>query len=452
MEMRATDIWGKAREELKKEIGEQSFQNWLAPIKVISFDNNQITLEVPNAFTSDWIKSHYLERIKDILKRVSGEEIGVEFSVGKAPIVSSEFGVRLPAGEAGSSEITIPRAPWSRDLNPKYTFEGFVVGPSNRFAQAACLAVAESPARRYNPLFIYGGVGLGKTHLLHAIGHFILNKNPNRKVMYVTTEKFMNEMINAIQHGTILKFRNKYRTIDVLLVDDIQFLANKESTQEEFFHTFNELHNSSKQIVISCDRLSKDIPALEERLKSRFAWGLTVDIKPPDLETRIAILKKKAEIDNLSIPEEVIFFIANGIKSNIRDMEGSLIRVVAFSSLTKNPITEELAKEVLKDSLEKEEEKRITIDLIQKAVAAHFDLHIADMKAQKRTKAIAFPRQIAMYLSRNLTDSSLPEIGENFGGRDHTTVMHAYDKIKERLEKDLDFGKTIERLIKEIKE
>jgi chromosomal replication initiator protein len=442
MEMKTTELWEKTLEELKKEIGEQQFSNWLAPIKAISFNNNRITLEVPNAFTSDWLKSHYLEKIKDILKRVSGEEIEVEFSVGKAPAMSSAMG----------SEIMVPRAPWSRDLNPKYTFEGFVVGPSNRFAQAASLAVAESPARRYNPLFIYGGVGLGKTHLLHAIGHFILNKNPNMKVMYVTTEKFMNEMINAIQHGIILKFRNKYRTIDALLIDDIQFLANKESTQEEFFHTFNELHNSYKQIVISCDRLSKEIPALEERLKSRFEWGLTVDIKPPDLETRIAILKKKAEIDNLTIPEEVIFFIANGIKSNIRDMEGSLIRVVAFSSLTKSPITEELAKEVLKDSLEKEEEKRITIDLIQKVVAAHFDLHIADMKAQKRTKAIAFPRQIAMYLSRDLTDSSLPEIGENFGGRDHTTVMHAYDKIKERLEKDPDFGKTIERLIKEIKE
>ena len=445
MDMKTTELWEKVREELKKEIGEQQFTNWLAPIKAISFNNNQITLEVPNAFTSDWIKSHYLEKIKDTLKRVSGEEIGVEFSVGKAPVVSSEIGDR-------SSEIVVPRASWSRDLNPKYTFEGFVVGPSNRFAQAACLAVAESPARRYNPLFIYGGVGLGKTHLLHAIGHFILKKKPDMKVMYVTTEKFMNEMIDAIQHGVILKFRNKYRTIDALLIDDIQFLANKESTQEEFFHTFNELHNSYKQIVISCDRLSKEIPALEERLKSRFEWGLTVDIKPPDLETRIAILKKKAGIDNLSIPEEVIFFIANGVKSNIRDLEGSLIRVVAFSSLTKGPITEELAKEVLKDSLEKEEEKRITIDLIQKVVAAHFDLHIADMKAQKRTKAIAFPRQIAMYLSRNLTDSSLPEIGENFGGRDHTTVMHGYDKIKERLEKDPDFGKTIERLIKEIKE
>ncbi|MCG2678247.1 chromosomal replication initiator protein DnaA [bacterium] len=476
--MKTTELWEKALEELKKEIGEQQFTNWLKPIKAISFNNkealpqsgknlvtraslvegasearphnNQITLEVPNAFTSDWIKSHYLEKIKDILKRVSGEEIEVKFSVGEAPVVSSPLvpkGLEVPGGE-----IVVPRASWSRDLNPKYTFEGFVVGPSNRFAQAACLAVAEAPARRYNPLFIYGGVGLGKTHLLHAIGHFILNKNSNMKVMYVTTEKFMNEMINAIQHGIILKFRSKYRTIDALLIDDIQFLANKESTQEEFFHTFNELHNSYKQIVISCDRLSKEIPALEERLKSRFEWGLTVDIKPPDLETRIAILKKKAEIDNLSIPEEVIFFIANGIKSNIREMEGSLIRVVAFSSLTKGPITEELAKEVLKDSLEKEEEKRITIDLIQKVVAAHFDLHIADMKAQKRTKAIAFPRQIAMYLSRNLTDSSLPEIGENFGGRDHTTVMHGYDKIKERLEKDPDFGKTIERLIKEIKE
>ncbi|MHA1609370.1 MAG: DnaA ATPase domain-containing protein, partial [Candidatus Njordarchaeales archaeon] len=237
MEMKTTELWEKAREELKKEIGEQQFNNWLAPIKAISFNNNQITLEVPNAFTSDWLKSHYLEKIKATLKRVSGREIGVEFSVGEAPVMSSEI-------ESRGSEVVVPRAPWSGDLNPKYTFEGFVVGPSNRFAQAACLAVAEAPARRYNPLFIYGGVGLGKTHLLHAIGHFILNKKPDMKVMYVTTEKFMNEMINAIQHGTILKFRNKYRTIDVLLIDDIQFLANKESTQEEFFHTFNELHNS----------------------------------------------------------------------------------------------------------------------------------------------------------------------------------------------------------------
>lgn len=452
MELKATDIWEKAMKELKKEIGEQQFTNWLVPIKALSFNNNQLTLEVPNRFTSDWLKNHYSEKIKDTLRKVSGEEIEVEFSIGESPPPASARHEQAGALKIEDSFILPSTVSLRGDLNPKYTFKGFVVGHSNRFAQAACLAVAEAPAKRYNPLFIYGGVGLGKTHLLHAIGHFILNKNSNMKVMYVTTEKFMNEMINAIQHGTILKFRNKYRTIDVLLVDDIQFLTNKESTQEEFFHTFNELHNSYKQIVISCDRLSKEIPALAERLKSRFEWGLTVDIKPPDLETRIAILRKKAEIDNLTIPEEVIFFIANGIKSNIRDLEGSLIRVVAFSSLTKTPITEELAIEVLKDNLEKEKEKRITIDLIQKVVAAHFDLHIADMKAQKRTKAIAFPRQIAMYLSRNLTDSSLPEIGENFGGRDHTTVMHGYDKIKERLEKDPEFGKTIEQLIKDIRE
>jgi chromosomal replication initiator protein len=435
------DIWEKVLAELVKEVGEQQFVNWLKPIKALPLDNNLITLEVPSQFSSDWIRTHYLERIKTILKDVSGEIIEVKFTIVPSPVVKSEDSPVPP-------QAILP----SRNLNPKYTFGGFVSGPSNRFAHAACTAVAEAPAKRYNPLFIYGGVGLGKTHLLHAIGHFILNKKPDMKILYVTTETFMNEMINAIQHGIILKFRNRYRSIDTLLIDDIQFLANKESTQEEFFHTFNELHNSSKQIVISCDRPSKEIPDLVERLKSRFEWGLTVDIKPPDLETRIAILKKKVEIDKLTIPEEVIFLIANGVKSNIRDMEGSLIRVVAFSSLTNNPITEDLAKEVLKDKLESGEEKRITIELIQKIVANYFDLHIADMKAQKRTKAIAFPRQIAMYLSRNLTDASLPEIGENFGGRDHTTVMHGYDKIKEKLEKDPNFGKTIERLTKEIKE
>ncbi len=336
-------------------------------------------------------------------------------------------------------------------LNPKYTFDSFVIGNSNRFAHAASLAVAESPAKAYNPLFIYGGVGLGKTHLMHAIGHYILNNNPKSQVVYVSSEKFTNELINSIKDDKNVEFRNKYRNIDILLVDDIQFIAGKERTQEEFFHTFNALYEANKQIIISSDRPPKEIPTLEDRLRSRFEWGLIADIQAPDFETRMAILKKKADVEKLNIPNEVMVYIATKIKSNIRELEGALIRIVAFSSLTNKEISVDLASEALKDIISSKQTRQVTIDIIQEVVANYYNLKIEDLKSARRTRNIAFPRQIAMYLSRKLTDMSLPKIGEEFGGRDHTTVIHAYEKISNNLKKDESLQNAINELNKRIK-
>jgi chromosomal replication initiator protein len=335
-------------------------------------------------------------------------------------------------------------------LNPKYTFDSFVIGNSNRFAHAASLAVAEAPAKAYNPLFIYGGVGLGKTHLMHAIGHYILQNNQKSKVVYVSSEKFTNELINSIKDDKNVDFRNKYRNIDVLLIDDIQFIAGKERTQEEFFHTFNALHESNKQIILSSDRPPKEIPTLEDRLRSRFEWGLIADIQAPDFETRMAILKKKADVENLNIPNEVMVYIATKIKSNIRELEGALIRIVAFSSLTNKDVSVELAAEALKDIISSKQSKQVTIDLIQDVVANYFNLKVDDLKSSRRTRNVAFPRQIAMYLSRKLTDMSLPKIGEEFGGRDHTTVIHAYEKISTNLKVDESLQNAVNDLAKRI--
>ena len=322
-------------------------------------------------------------------------------------------------------------------LNPKYTFDTFVIGSGNRFAHAASLAVAEAPAKSYNPLFIYGGVGLGKTHLMHAIGHYVLEQNPALKVVYLSSEKFTNEFINSIRDNKAGEFRDQYRSVDVLLIDDIQFLAGKEQTQEEFFHTFNTLHEESKQIVISSDRPPKEIPTLEDRLRSRFEWGLITDIAPPDLETRIAILRKKAKADGLiDIPNEVMLYIANQIYTNIRELEGALIRVVAYSSLVNMDITPDLAAEALKDIIPNARPRMVTIIDIQKTVGQHFSVRLEDFSAKKRTRAIAFPRQVAMYLSRELTDASLPKIGSEFGGRDHSTVIHAHEKISKMIKED----------------
>lgn len=333
-------------------------------------------------------------------------------------------------------------------VKSKYTFDSFVIGNSNRFAHAASLAVAESPAKAYNPLFIYGGVGLGKTHLMHAIGHYILQNNPNAKVVYVSSEKFTNELINAIKDDKNEEFRTKYRSVDVLLIDDIQFIAGKERTQEEFFHTFNTLHEANKQIILSSDRPPKEIPTLEDRLRSRFEWGLIADIQAPDFETRMAILKKKADVEKLNVPNEVMVYIATKIKSNIRELEGALIRIIAYSSLTNREVTVDLATEALKDIISNKQNKSITIDLIQDVVATYFNLRVEDLKSQRRTRNVAYPRQIAMYLSRKLTDMSLPKIGEEFGGRDHTTVIHAYEKISESLNKDESLEHTINDITK----
>jgi chromosomal replication initiator protein len=351
-----------------------------------------------------------------------------------------------------------PKAPQKtkNDIQPpntlisKYTFDTFVIGNSNRFAHAAALAVAESPARSYNPLFIYGGVGLGKTHLMHAIGNFVLQRSPNTRILYVSSEKFTNELIESIRDKNPIEFRNHYRNADILLIDDIQFLAGKEGTQEEFFHTFNALHEANKQIIISSDRPPKEIPTLEDRLRSRFEWGLITDIQAPDLETRIAILRKKAKVENLQVANEVMVYIADKIHSNIRELEGALIRVMAYASLTSSPITVEIAAEALKDIIPVTTPKQISIEMIQQSVAEFFHLSLGEFKAKKRTRAIAFPRQIAMYLSRELTDYSLPKIGDEFGGRDHTTVIHAHEKITQARRKDPLLDKRINEIVQRI--
>ncbi|MCM8761245.1 MAG: chromosomal replication initiator protein DnaA, partial [Candidatus Omnitrophica bacterium] len=335
-------------------------------------------------------------------------------------------------------------------LQERYSFDHFVIGPSNRFAHAAALAVSDSPAKAYNPLFIYGGVGLGKTHLMHAIGHRVLQKSPKARVLYISSEEFTNQLISAIQNRTTLKFREKYRSVDILLIDDIHFIAGKEATQEEFFHTFNALYDAHKQIVVSSDRPPKEIERLEERLVSRFEWGLVTDIQPPDFETRIAILKKKSEKETIVLPEDVFYFLAEKIRTNIRELEGALIRVVAYAKLVGKDVSVELAKEVLKDMII-EGEKKVTIELIQKKVSEYFDIKLSDMRAKKRSKAIAYPRQIAMYLARQLTDYSLPEIGEQFGGRDHTTVIHAYDKIENDLKNKRGLKAIVDKVIESIK-
>jgi chromosomal replication initiator protein len=400
-----------------------------------------LIVEAPNEFARDWLEGNYSQILAKIIHELTGAEMELKFVIPDAHTEDQE---------TASTAINRKKAQQTENyqtmLNPKYTFDTFVIGSGNRFAHAASLAVAEAPAKAYNPLFIYGGVGLGKTHLMHAIGHYILEHNPSAKVVYISSEKFTNEFINAIRDNRADDFRNKYRNVDILLIDDIQFLAGKESTQEEFFHTFNTLHEESKQIVISSDRPPKEIPTLEDRLRSRFEWGLITDITPPDLETRIAILRKKAKAEGLDIPNEVMIYIANQIDSNIRELEGALIRVVAYSSLENKDITAELAAEALKDIIPASKPNVLTIQDIQKAVGEYFGLKLEDFKAKKRTKSVAFPRQIAMYLARELTDFSLPKIGEEFGGRDHTTVIHAHEKISKLIQEDPLFLKQLEEI------
>lgn len=433
-----TNPWDEALNIIEQKLNGQIFNAWFQRTKFISFTDGLLLLEVPSKFFRDWLKEHYLDLIIDTVSSICKTEVKVAFSTTP------------PGTEAGMEEETPrPRNPSSPGiyLNAKYTFDNFVVGESNYIAHAASLAVAESPAKAYNPLFVYGGVGLGKTHLMQAIGHFLRGKRQEVKISYISTETFVNHWIDSIRNQTTENFRNRYRKVDILLVDDIQFLAGKETTQEQFFHTFNALHDAHKQIVISCDRAPKEIPTLQERLVSRFEWGLVVDIQPPTLETRVAILKNKES----RLPEEVAFFIADKIKSNIRKLEGALIRVVAHASLTGNQITVNLAREVLKDITPEEEKKQqISIELIQKEVADFYGLRISDMQAKKRSKMIVFPRQIAMFLARELTDNSLPEIGDTFGGRDHTTVMYACDKIEKNLKEDSGLVRAINQIKKKL--
>ncbi|MEX6290561.1 chromosomal replication initiator protein DnaA [Staphylococcus saprophyticus] len=453
--MSEQEIWEKVLTLAQEKVSSASYQTFLKDTKLFKLQNEQAIVVTDDDFVANWLKMNYAEIIKAALYEAIGHEI--------APVFYTEEELKS-LHKSEQKEENQPEQPAKKytpgvdeaviggeQFNTHNTFETFVIGPGNRFPHAASLAVAEAPAKAYNPLFIYGGVGLGKTHLMHAIGHYVLDNNPDAKVIYTSSEKFTNEFIKSIRDNKTERFREKYRNIDVLLIDDIQFIQNKEQTQEEFFHTFNELHQANKQIVISSDRPPKEIAKLEDRLRSRFEWGLIVDITPPDYETRMAILQKKIGEENLNIPTEALTYIANQIQSNIRELEGALTRVLAFSKLQGQPITTELTAEALKDIIQAPKSKKITIQDIQKIVGQYYSVRIEDFSAKKRTKSIAYPRQIAMYLSRELTDFSLPKIGEEFGGRDHTTVIHAHEKIVKDIQNDQTFKQEVENLEKEIR-
>jgi len=424
-----SSIWEQAKLLLKNKLGETVVQTWILPLKPKQITVGHIILTAPDSFFSDWVVKNYKIILEETLSQVIEEPVILTLEI--APADNSPAVAKVNENERIITKpLNGPGMPLN--LNPRYTFDHFIPGPSNRHALAYSLAVADAPGKNYNPLFIYGGIGLGKTHLMQAICHHIKNILGNLKICYMPSERFTNELIDAIQHKTTPVFRQKYRGIDVLVLDDIHFIAGKESTQEEFFHTFNTLYDLHKQIIISSDRPPKEIENLQERLVSRFSWGLTTDVQPPDLETRVAILKKKIEREPVQVPDDVIFFIAQLIKTNIRELEGALIRIIAYSLLEEKTITLELAKEVLKDLL-KEPKKLITVDFIQRCVAEEFGISLVDLKLKRRNKTIVVPRQIAMFLSRDLTDLSFPEIGVCFGGKDHTTVLHSYNKIKEQL-------------------
>jgi chromosomal replication initiator protein len=428
--------------------------NWLKNTRPLNIQGEVLTVAVPSEFAKTWIESHHKESLKKAWRDSFGKHCDLKFTVEPEPkavpgTLFPQDAQMVPVRRQKKQVYDISQ--YVKGLNPRYVFENFVVGASNRFAHAAALAVAESPSKVYNPLFLYGGVGLGKTHLMQAIAHYVLRHYPKMKVAYVSSETFTNELILAIQGGTTQGFRNRYRGVDLLLIDDIQFVAGKDATQEEFFHTFDALHQASKQIVISSDRPPKEISTLEERLRTRFEWGLICDIQPPDFETRMAILRKKAALEGKDVPIPVCQYIAESIQTNIRELEGALIRVLAYTSLNEKPITLEVAREVLRDLLPDRKPTPITISLIKQVVADHYDVQPADFNAKKRTRSIAFPRQVAMYLCRQLTDSSLPRIGEQFGGRDHTTVMHACDKVQELRKENPDFEDTLQEIVSKIK-
>ena len=436
--MDIVSLWDKTLQLIKGELSPPSFNAFFKQIKPLKLHLNTLILLVPNDFTKGILEDRYLNLIESSVNQLSLKKYNVKFILNEEEIKG------LGNQDNEEDEKTKKNYP---NLNPKYTFDTFVIGNSNRFAHAACVAVAEAPARAYNPLFLYGGVGLGKTHLMHAIGHHIMDQKKDPKVVYVSSEKFTNELINSIKDDRNEEFRNKYRNVDVLLIDDIQFIAGKERTQEEFFHTFNSLHEANKQIIISSDRPPKEIPTLEDRLRSRFEMGLITDIQAPDFETRMAILRKKAQMENLDVPNEVTVYIAKNIKSNIRELEGALTRVVAYSSLTNRTISFELASEALKDIIITSKHEEITVNRIKEKVSSVFGVKMEDFNSKKRTRSISYPRQIAMYLSRELTDLSLPKIGEEFGGRDHTTVIHAHDKITKDIETNEDFKDKINKII-----
>jgi chromosomal replication initiator protein len=437
MSFSAARIWASAQELLRTMLNADIYNLWFAPVRAGGIEGDQFILEVANDFCEVWLKDNYLGLIQDVLAHASGVQLKVRFKIG-SPVLST-----LPVSEVESPRQR-PATPVKEHVepgrdhgfNPNNTFDNFVVGENNSYAHAAALAVAQAPGQSYNPLFVYGGVGLGKTHLLHAIGQYVVQRRRNARVAYLSSEKFTNEYIDAIQNNQLVRFRRKYRQTDVLLIDDIQFLAGKERIQEEFFHTFNALHEAHKQIVLTCDRPATELQNLEQRLVSRFEWGLTTDLQPPDVETRVAILRKKEKSLGVELPQEVLQFLAQRIRANIRRLEGALIRVASYASLTGKKLSLEVVEGLLREVLHEEGRHSINIELIQKRVAEHFDIRLADMASKRRPENIAFPRQIAMFLARQLTESSLSAIGESFGGRDHGTVLHACRLVKDRMEVD----------------
>jgi chromosomal replication initiator protein len=438
-------VWEGALETLERNFSKPVYEMWIKPMRFISFRDHELHLAVHSKFAREWVGTKLQHQIVDVLKVAFGPELELRLSVADSSEPPAAPSTALP------SSPSTPARPLEdlriANLNVRYTFEEFIVGQSNRFAHAASQAVASAPARAYNPLFLYGGVGLGKTHLMHAIGHRVRLDNPNANVVYLTCEKFTNEFIIALQNNRTPEFRNRYRQVDVLLIDDIQFLAGKETTQEEFFHTFNALHESGRQLIISSDRPPREIQTLESRLRSRFEWGLLTDIQAPDLETREAILRKKAESEKIPVPDEVTSFIAKVIPSNIRELEGALIRVVAYASLTKSPITSELAAEVLKSVIVNAPPQRVTIAKIKETVAGAHGLTVKEMDTGRRDQRLAAPRQIAMFIACMLTNYSLPHIAREFGKKDHTTVMYARDKIKDQMERDEAYRNKIRQLM-----
>jgi chromosomal replication initiator protein len=427
----SADLWDQILLRVEAKVNRHSFATWFRPTSYVALDGRHLRISVPNAQFREWLSKNYQGVLAEALREIGHPDLDIDF---EEPPESA------PARAATSTDGE------PANLNPKYTFDSFVVGSSNQFAHAAARAVAEIPSKSYNPLFIYGGVGLGKTHLMHAIGHYIQPRQRKLNVLYISTDRFINEMINAIRFDRLPAFRQKYRSIDVLLIDDIQFIAGKDRTQEEFFHIFNALHDAQKQIVVSSDCPPRQIPTLEERLHSRFEWGLIADIQPPDIETKVAILRKKAEAERVEIPENVALFIASKVRTNIRELEGSLIRLIAYASLTGRDIDLPLAQETLRDLLNTED-KPVTIEMIQKFVADHYSLKISDLKAKNNSKSVAVPRQIAMYLTKTLTTASLPEIGKDFGGKHHSTVIHSVRKIDELRRQDPDFDRLINSFV-----
>jgi len=444
------NIWDRVLGKIETRVNAHSFKTWFRPTRLVSEDDASLRIRVPNSWFAEWLQTNYLPVIQDVLREIERPGLSVEFvhdrgldatraSVrGSAPAASR--GAGRPAPAAAQAVDALPG--W---LNPRYSFDKFVVSSCNQFAHAAAMAVAEQPSRAYNPLYIYGGVGLGKTHLMQAIGNRLAHKGGAR-MMYLSTEQFMNELINSIRFERTIEFKDKYRNVDVLLIDDIQFLAGKERTQEEFFHTFNALYDAQKQIVITSDCPPRAIPTLEDRLRSRFEWGLIADIQPPDLETKIAILRKKAEADGAVLPDDVALFIATNSKSNIRELEGSLIRVVAYASMSGRELTLDLAKDTLKDLLVSES-PAITVESIQKLVANHYNLKVTELKSKNNSQQVSFPRQVAMYLCKRMTESSLPEIGRRFGGKHHSTVIHAIQKIEQKRSNEREFDRLVDSFV-----